>query len=158
MTRKQQLIAAKTGAISLYTTITFFAVNEDMFIEWKRVTGVALAQFPRRSTLPTRASRIRAPTPEVQIARVRTPPRRGGCPVVEYKQPSTTIYNSSIRPSTSPPSRMEVVNDYEREMATRRPHKEKKRYKEDRVSQALKEMWQLRDELSQQYDSLSQSC
>ena len=158
-TRKHQLKAAKTGVTSRCTTSTLFTVDEDTFAEWKRATGVALAQFPRRNTLPTPPPRIKAPTPEVRIATVKTPPRRDGRSVVGYKQPSTTMYNSSIRPSTSLPSRIEVVNDYEREKATRRPYKEKcrKQYKEDRVSQAFKEMRQLRDELNRQYDALSHS-
>ena len=71
--------------------------------------------------------------------------------MVGYKQPSTTIYNSAIHHQQAVSSRMEVTTSHK--SSYRIPRKDSRRPVDDKVHKAVKELKQLKEELTQQHDS-----
>ena len=95
--QKHQIRAKKCNKETLCRVL--YAVDKESFSKWKHATGAELSAFP-----VCRPTKRRQPVtaPSHTERRTTTPPRRQGRPVVGYKQPSITVYNSRVRPEQVP--------------------------------------------------------
>ena len=91
--RKHQLKAEKEAAQSCCTRGILYTVDEELFTEWRQTTGVRLTKFPRRKDNGrSNANKKKASNRQVEVRRISTPPKDR--PIVGYKRPAMTIYNS----------------------------------------------------------------